>query len=124
MRVDRGAKRHLLRRVRADALLDVSAAQGLGRPSFLDHQLERIIFVDRDLLVLEQFEEAIVGNVLDVRVSAAAEKDGQSDEGKGDGDEDDAAPVEARLVSAGFVLLFGVTIRLGHEMRSARYLAA
>ena len=68
-----------------------------------------------DLLVLEQFEEAIVGHVLEVGVSAAAEENGEADQRKGDGDENDAAPVKARLVSARFVLLLGVAIRLGHR---------
>ena len=80
VQVNGRAKWHLLRGLGAHTLLDVSAAQGLGGPAFLDHELERVILVDDDLLVLEQLEEAVIGHIFDVVVSAAAEKNGQTDQ--------------------------------------------
>ena len=115
---DDGAKRNLLRAVRADGLLDVGAAQGLGRLAFLINQLEREILVVNDLFVLEQLEEARIRDLLKVRVGAPAEKNGEPNEGKGDGDEDHAAPVKARLVSAWWFLFLRIAIRLGHEIES------
>jgi hypothetical protein len=76
---NRRAKEHGLGRDRTNALLDVIAAQSLGGPAFLDDQLQRVILIDRDLFVLEQLEEAIVGHVLDVCVSAAPEENCQAD---------------------------------------------
>ena len=115
---DSRAKRNLLGLVRADGLFDVSPAQGLRRLTFLVNQLERIIFVGDDLLVLEEFDEAVIGHVLETRVGAAAKENSQADEGESDGDENDTAPVKARLVSARFVFLLRIAIRLGHEIES------
>ncbi len=113
--INDGAERqlHVLRA--AGALLDVFAAQLLGGLTFLDVQSERRIFVVHDLLVLEQLEEAIVGNVLELRIIPAPEEHRQGEKAEGDRDQDDAAPVEARLVAAGLVLALGVTIGLWHK---------
>ena len=121
---DRGAKWHLLRPGRADRLFDVIAAQRLGRTAFFHHQHERVIFVGHDLLVFEQLEETVIGNVFDIRVGAAAEKNREADEGEGDGDQDDSAPVKTGLAAARFVLLLGVAIRLRHKAWSARWASA
>ena len=96
----------------------------VGRPSSY-HELERIIFVDDDLLVFEQFEEAIVGHVLEVGVSAAAEENRQADQGEGDGDENDAAPIKAGLVPAAVFVLFlelrsGWAIEYGARIKRAK----
>src|SRR5207253_10038016 len=99
----------------AGALLDIFAAQLLGGLACLDEQGERRIFVVNDLLVLEQLEEAIVGNVLELRIISAPEEHRQRKKAEGDRDQDDAAPVEARLVAAGLVLALGVTIGLCHK---------
>ena len=77
----------------------------MGRPAFLDHQLQRIILVVNDLLVVEQLEESIVGNVFVGLVGAAAEKDREADQRERDGDENDAAPIKIRLVTARLVVL-------------------
>ena len=44
----------------------------LRRPAILDHEEERILRIVDDLLVIEQLEEAIVGNVLFAAVTGAA----------------------------------------------------
>src|SRR6266446_1218513 len=72
--INNGAERHFHVLHAASALLDVFAAQLLGGLAFLDEQGERRIFVVNDLLVLEQFEEAIVGNVLELRIIPAPEE--------------------------------------------------
>ncbi len=59
--------------------LQVKAAQSLGGSAFFDNEGERSVFVVDDLLVLEQLEEAVVGNVLDIGVGAAAEDDGETE---------------------------------------------
>src|SRR5260370_36702924 len=110
--INDGAERHLHVLRAAGALLDVFAAQLLGGLTFLDVQSERRIFVVHDLLVLEQLEEAIVGNVLELRIIPAPEEHRQGEKAEGDRDQDDAAPVEARLVAAGPVLALRVTIGL------------
>ena len=93
----------------------ISAADGLGRPAFLDHQPERVILVVDDLLVLEQFEEAIVGNVLDV---AGSRRRGTRT----------ARPIKAKAIAKRMtprqlkfgsllrvVVFLGITIGLGHR---------
>jgi len=96
----------------------VSSAQGLRRLTFLVNQLERIIFVGDDLLVLEEFDEAVIGHVLETRVGPATKENSQADESESDGDENDTAPVKARLVSARFIFFLRIAIRLGHEIES------
>ena len=113
--INDGAERHFHVLRAAGALLDIFAAQLLGGLAFLDEQGERRIFVVNDLLVLEQLEEAIVGNVLELRIISAPEEHRQRKKAEGDRDQDDAAPVEARLVAAGLVLALGVTIGLWHK---------
>ena len=113
--INDGPERHLHVLRAAGALLDVFAAQLLGGLAFLHEQGERRIFVVNDLLVLEQFEEAIIGNVLELRIIPAPEEHRQGKKAEGDRDQDDAAPVEARLVAAGLILALGVTIGLWHK---------
>jgi hypothetical protein len=91
----------------------------LRRPAFLDHEGEGRIFVTDDLLVIEQLEEAIVGNVFDVLIGAAPEKNGQRYEGESDGNEDNPATIETRLVPPRFVLALRITIRLRHGTKNA-----
>ena len=100
-------------------MLKVIAAQSLRGPAFLDHKLKRIVLVDRYLFVLEKLQEAIVGHVLDVCVGATTKENRQADQGEGDGDQNDAAPVKTGLVPAGFILILGVAIRLRHKAWSA-----
>ena len=109
-------KRHLLGRGVAHSGPRVGAANRLRRPAFLDDEEERMIRVVDDLLVLEQLEEAIVRDVfLRVVTGAAAEKNGEPDEGKRDREKDDAAPVEVRVAAAVFVVFGRITIGLGHR---------
>ena len=70
----------------------------LSGPAFLDDEAEREFRVVDDLLVLEQLQEAIVGHVfLGAVAGAATKQDRQTDQGKGDREEDDAAPVKVRI---------------------------
>src|SRR6266446_48635 len=82
---------------------------------FLDEQGKRRIFVVHDLLVLKQLEEAIVGNVFELRIVPAPEEHREGEKAESDRDQDDAAPIETRLVAAGLVLALGVTIGLWHK---------
>src|SRR3989442_795993 len=113
--INDGAKRqlHVLRA--AVALLDVFAAQLLGGLAFLDEQGKRRIFVVHDLLVLKQLEKAIVGNVFELRIVPAPEEHREGEKAESDRDQDDAAPIETRLVAAGLVLAVGATIGLLHK---------
>ena len=67
-------------------LLPVIADQGLGWLSFLDDESKGKILVADDLLVIEQLDEAVVGDILDIGVAAIADEQGHADQGKGDGD--------------------------------------
>src|SRR5438477_12155814 len=111
------AKRHLHVLRAAGALLDIFAAQLLRGLAFLDVQRERRIFVVDDLLILEQFEEAIVGDIFELRIIPTPKEHGEGEKAEGDRDQDDAAPVEARLVAAAalLVLPLRVTIGLWHK---------
>src|SRR5262249_50891096 len=77
--INNGAKLHVRVLGSAGALLDVFAAQFLCRFAFFDVQSERRILVVHDLLVLEQLEEAIVGNIVDGRIVAAPEQHRQGE---------------------------------------------
>ena len=62
------------------ALAQIKSAESLRGAAFLDHECERIILVVLDdLFAVEQLEKAIIGNVLDVGVGAAAKDHGQPD---------------------------------------------
>src|SRR5437588_4554257 len=115
IKINDGAKRHFHVLRAACSLLEIFAAQLLGWLAFLDKQGERHIFVVHDLLVLEQFEEAIVGDIFELGIIPAPEKHREGEKAERDRDQDDAAPVEARLVAAGLVLPLGVTIGLWHK---------
>src|SRR5207253_4568270 len=84
--INDGAERHLHVLRAAGALLDIFAAQLLGGLAFLDEQGERRIFVVNDLLVLEQLEEAGVGNVLELRIIPVPEEHRQCKIAEGDRD--------------------------------------
>ena len=88
----------------------------MGGTTVFDYEFDWQILVDHDLLVLEQLEEAIERNLFDVRVSAAAKEDGEADQGKGDRDEDNAAPIEIGLVPAWFVLFLRIAVWLRHKV--------
>ena len=85
-------------------------------PLLGDHEFELRVFVD--LFVLNQFEEAIVGNILASLIAAAIKQHGQGKETKGDGDQDNAAPVKTGFGAARFVLAGGVAIGLWHKKRA------
>ena len=116
IQINGGPKLHRLSGLGACALFDIIADQGLGRASFFHHQGERIIFVVQNLLVGEQFEKSVVGDFLQGLIAAAPEQNGQTNQGKGDRDQDHAAPVETGLVSARFILLLRVAIWLRHKI--------
>ena len=87
----------------------------LSRPAFLDDESERELRIVDDLLVLEEIEEAIVGHILLGAVAgAAAEQNRQTDQGKSDREEDDAAPIKVR-VAASLVVFLRITIWLSHR---------
>ena len=120
IQIDRGAKRHLLRGSVAHTRPGVSAANALRRPAILDHEQQRILRIVDDLLLIEQLEEAIVGDVLLAAIAgAAAEQDRQPDQGESDREKDDAAPVEIGVAAAGFVVFGRVTIGLSHRRNRA-----
>ena len=113
--VNGGAELDRLRGLRADALLEVIAAQRLRRPTFFDNERQGEIFVVNDLLVVEQLEETIVRDLFHRLHPSAIKQHGEGNETEGDRDEDDAAPVEIRLGTAGFILLLRIAIGLGHK---------
>ena len=115
IQINDGAEQHGTVLVAAAALLDVFAAQFLSGFTFLDEEGERYVFVAYDLLVLEQLEEAIIGNVFNLLVAALPKDHCEGDEGEAERQHDDAAPVEAGLVAALFVLALGVAVRLWHK---------
>ena len=108
---DRGPE--LGRLLDTGGLLPVIPNQRLGRLSFLDDESEGKILVVDDLLIIEQLDEAVVGDILDIGVTAIADEESHADQGKGDRDQDDAAPIKVRLVTA-LVVARGVSIGLCH----------
>jgi hypothetical protein len=81
--------------------------------AFGNDQTKRIIFVVlNDLLVLEQLEKAAVGNFLDVRVTVAANEEGEAEQTDGERNADNAAPIKARL---GVAFVISIRIFLGHR---------
>src|SRR5689334_14081989 len=113
IQIDRGAEPNFLVLRAAGALLDVFPAKLLSRLALFDVQSERRIFVVHDLLVLEQFEEAIVGNVFKLLITAAVKQHREREKAECYGDEDDAAPVEARLVAVASLLVVALRVTIG-----------
>ena len=108
-------KRDLLRRGIAHPGTRIKTADTLGWPAFLDDQSERELRVVDDLLLLKEVEEAIVGHVLLGAVAGPAPKQNrQTDQGKGDREEDDAAPVKVRI-AVSLVVFLRITIWLSHR---------
>ena len=100
-------------------MTNVIAAQSLGRSALLDHESKGGILVIDDLFVIEQLEEAIVGDVFDVLVGAAPEKNSQRYQSKRDSDQDNTPPVETRFVPARFVVALRISIGLRHGSKNA-----
>ena len=91
----------------------INTFQGLRRAAILDDKLHRIFC--NDLFVFQQLEESIVRDILKLLVGAAAKEYGEADQGKGDRDEDNAAPIEIGLVPTRFVLLLRIAVWLRHR---------
>ena len=115
IQIDRGSKWDLLGGGRTHSLPDIRAAQGLRRPAIFDHKLERRIFIGDDLLVLQQLEKPVVGDVLDRLHSSPVKEHCERNKPKGDRDENDPAPVKIGFAPAGFILLLRVAIGLSHK---------
>ncbi len=115
IQINDGAEHHIHVLRAASALTDVFAAQFLRGFAFLDEQGERHIFVVHDLLILEQFEEAVVGDIFNLLVAALPKNHRQRDQSETERQHDNAAPIEVRLVAALFVLALGVAVRLWHK---------
>src|SRR5207248_2553798 len=98
--INRGVERHLHVLLTAGALPDILAAQLLSRLTFLDEQGEGRIFVVHNLLVLEQFEKAVIRHIFALLIVPAPEEHRESEKAERDRDQDDAAPVKARLIAA------------------------
>src|SRR5438552_2787191 len=111
IQIDDGAKLHRL--FRAGGLFAVVTDEGPGRLAFLNEQGDRQIFVADDLLVIEQLDKAVVGDVLDILVTAIAHEQRHADETKGNGNKNDAAPVKVRLVIT-LIIALGIAVRLRH----------
>ena len=94
-------------------LLPVIADQGLSRLSFLNDKSKRKVLVINDLLIIEQLDEPVVGNILDIGIAAVPDEQGHADQGKGDRDQDDTAPIKVRLITA-LVIARRVSVGLCH----------
>src|SRR5438874_2019464 len=66
-----------------------------------------------DLLVIEQLDEPVIRDNLDVGIAAVPDEQGHTDQGEGNRDQDDAAPIKIRLVTA-LVIARRVSIGLCH----------
>src|SRR6266480_7043530 len=113
--IDRGSKRHRLRRRRAHSLADVRAAQCLRRPAILYHQLERIIFVVSNLLVFQQLEKTIIRHVFNRLHSSPVKEHRHRNQTESDHDENNAAPIKIGFAPARFIFLLRVAIELRHK---------
>ena len=90
----------------------------LERESEEEPQCSDRVIEDRDMRAFPYQMQLKARNVLEARVGAVPEKEPESDESKRDGNEDNAAPVKAWLVSARWFLFLRIAIRLGHEIES------
>ena len=72
IQVDRSAE--LDRLFRAGGLFAVISNEGPGGLAFLNEQGDREIFVTNDLLVIEQLYKTVVGDVLDILITAVADE--------------------------------------------------
>ncbi len=111
IQIDNGAKLHRL--FRAGGLFAVITDESPGGLAFLNEQSNWEVFVADDLLVIEELDKAVVGDVLDILVTAVANEQGHADEAKGNGNKNDAAPVKVRLVIA-LIIALGIAVRLRH----------
>ena len=111
IQIDNGAELHRL--FRAGGLFAIITDEGPGWLAFLNEQGDREVFVANDLLVIEELDKAVVGDILDILVTAVANEQSHADEAKGNGNKNDAAPVKVRLVIA-LVVALGIAVRLRH----------
>src|SRR5439155_23310349 len=81
--------------------------------AFLNEQCNWKVFVANDLLVIEELDKAVVGDVLDILVTTVTNEQGHADEAKGNGNKNDAAPVKVRLVIA-LIIALGIAVGLRH----------
>jgi hypothetical protein len=86
----------------------------LGRSAFLDDEAQRVFRIVDDLLVLQELEKAIVRHILFGAVAGTpTEENGQTDQGKGDGKENNAAPIKIG-VTASFIVFLRIPVGLSH----------
>jgi ankyrin repeat protein len=72
--------------------------------SLLDHELERGVGGDHDFALLHEIDETRVLDLLDLGEIVSAEKKRAADESEGDGEENEATPVELRVLTASLAL--------------------
>ena len=111
IQIDNGAKLHRL--FGASGLFAVITNESPGGLAFLNEQGNWEVFVANDLLVIEELDKAVVGDVLDILVTTVTNEQGHADEAKGNGNKNDAAPVKVRLVIA-LIIALGIAVGLRH----------
>src|SRR5438874_4663612 len=82
IQIDNGAKLHRL--FGAGGLFAVITDESPGGLAFLNEQGNWEVFVANDLLVIEELDKAVVGDVLDILVTTVTNEQGHADEAKGD----------------------------------------
>src|SRR2546430_4444953 len=97
----------------ASGLFTVITNESTGGLAFLNEQGNWEVFVANDLLVIEELDKAVVGDVLDILVATVTNEQGHADEAKGNGNKNDAAPVKVRLVIA-LIIALGIAVGLRH----------
>src|SRR6478609_6368380 len=111
IQIDNRAKLHRL--FGAGGLFAVIPDESPGGLAFLNEQGNWEVFVADDLLVIEELDKAVVGDVLDILVTTVTNEQGHADEAKGNGNKNDAAPVKVRLVIA-LIIALGIAVGLRH----------
>src|SRR5207302_355848 len=111
IQIDNRAKLHRL--FGASGLFTVITNESPGGLAFLNEQGNWEVFVANDLLVIEELDKAVVGDVLDILITTVTNKQGHADETKGNGNKNDAAPVKVRLVIA-LIIALGIAVGLRH----------
>ncbi|PYK59248.1 MAG: hypothetical protein DME43_09385 [Verrucomicrobia bacterium] len=111
IQIDRGPELHCL--FRPGGLFAVITDEGPSGLAFLHQQGDREVFVANDLLIIEQLDKAVVGDVLDILVTPVANQQSHADKAKGNGNQNDTAPVKIRLVIA-LIIALGIAVRLRH----------
>ena len=72
----------------AGGLFAVITDESPGGLAFLNEQGNWEVFVANDLLVIEELDKAVVGDVLDILVTTVTNEQGHADEAKGNGDQE------------------------------------